>query len=645
MALIADGTVRAWGENSYGQTDVPPDLTNAVAIAAGDNHCVALRSDGKLTFWGLNALSLSNTFATVSNAVAIAARATTALAVKSDGKPHPVVTTPLLSNVVDVAVGYGSVAMIGDGSPFLSSPMAKRTILAGGRTHFYAHATGKWPLHHQWRRNGVNLPGATKPWLELNNVQFADAGDYTVVVSNSLGVLNHPAAATLTVLAPPAITNSPQSLTVVAGTPATFTVGVSGTAPFSYQWGRNGTNIPGAIGASLVLPAAQPADEGDYFVVVTNTFGAVTSAPAAVLTVIVPPSIVTQPESASVVPGTNVAFSVAATGTAPLEYQWRRNGVGLPGATNDSVTLTNVQSSDVGHYTVVVGNAGGSVTSAPAILTVLGPPVIVAGPVSQSVLAGANVSLSVTAGGSPPLGYQWRFNGADMPGQTGSILSLPAVQPSSAGDYTVVVSNVVGVVTSTPPAHLTVITFAATQAGLPAYQSPGPFTISCRVDYAFDRTLFFLSWQPTLPPGWTLQSAAGDANPQISGGQVIFSGALPNPLNFTYTASVPAGQTGPKEVFGGALYFLSGMSSTAFAPASPNPLVADHGALLLLRRSANLGVLTLLGDGGSVYTIQTSTNLPTWQDGWEMEVGYGPVQTNVPMLQPRAFYRAEKVSP
>lgn len=646
LALLADGTVRAWGNNTDGQTNVPPGLTNAVAIAAGDNHCAALRANGSLAIWGYNSLAQSNLLRQVTNAVALSARAQMTLALTADGRwtGSPPLPWPNLSNVVAVTAGSPTLALVGDGPPFLNSPLPDRTIRHGGTTYFYAHATGQWPLHYQWRHNGANLAGATGPWLALTNVQFADAGQYTVVVSNRLGAITNAVPTVLTVLSPPAIMVPPQSQTGVAGRPVTFTVSAAGTAPFAYQWSHNGVALPGATNASLTLPAVQTADAGDYVVVVTNGFGAITSTPPAVLTVVIPPLILTPPESVTVPPGTTVTFSVAATGTPPLTYQWRRNGVGITGATNATLTLTNVQSAQVGEYTVVVGNAGDSVTSAPAILTVLGPPVIVAGPVSQRIMAGAQVSLSVTASGSPPLSYQWQFDGLDLAGETHVVLALSSVQPDRAGHYTVVVSNPVGAVTSAPPATLKVITFAASHGSLPAYQSPGPFILNCQIMHAVDRTLFFIVWQPELPAGWVLVSVSGTGNPQISGGQVVFSGALPNPLNFTCTVQVPADERGPREIRGGALYFLSGMTGTVFEPADPSPLSVDYGALLFLSVAGNdTARLTFLGDAGSTYGLETSTSLESWTDLGTFVAPAGALHTNAPATNSMRFFRARKL--
>src|SRR5437588_509679 len=145
---------------------------------------------------------------------------------------------------------------------------------------------------------------------------------------------------------------------VVAGQTATFTVTATGTAPLSYQWQKNGTAISGATVASYTTSATTAADSGDQFtVVVSNAVGSVTSS-AAVLTVnaaLVAPTITTQPASQMVSAGQAATFTVAATGTAPLSYQWQRNGTAIGGATAASYTTPATTASDSGaQFTVVV---------------------------------------------------------------------------------------------------------------------------------------------------------------------------------------------------------------------------------------------------------------------------------------------------
>ena len=146
----------------------------------------------------------------------------------------------------------------------------------------------------------------------------------------------------------------------------------------------------------------QPADAGNYAVVVTNSAGSITSA-VALLTVWVPPAITAQPLSRTNIPGTSASFSSTASGTTPLSYQWNFNDAAIAGATQSSLTLTNVQIGDGGNYAVVVTNGAGSVTSAVAVLTVLGPAAITAGPVSRTNVVGTTATFNVSGSGTAPL--------------------------------------------------------------------------------------------------------------------------------------------------------------------------------------------------------------------------------------------------
>ncbi len=162
------------------------------------------------------------------------------------------------------------------------------------------------------------------------------------------------------------------------------------------------------------------------------------------------PSITTQPASLVVTQGQTAIFSVTATGDPPLDYQWRRNEQDIAGATDSVLTILNAQTFNEGTYTVRVRNGAGTTLSDPATLTVLVPPVITTQPLGQAVTKGATVVFSVAATGTPPLRYEWFFNGTNTVGAASATLGLTNVQPADAGSYTVKVSNDAGNVTSDP---------------------------------------------------------------------------------------------------------------------------------------------------------------------------------------------------
>jgi hypothetical protein len=231
-------------------------------------------------------------------------------------------------------------------------------------------ASGTAPLTYQWVDNGSNIPGATSPTYSTSAT--SQSGDhYTVVVSNVTGKVTS-SAATLTVNTAPAITSQPASQSVLSGQSATFTVTASGTAPLSYQWMDNGSNIAGATSSTYTTPATTPAQDGSqYTVVVNNTAGSVTSS-AATLTVVSAPSITDQPDNQTVTAGLSAKFRVNASGTAPLSYQWMQNGSNIPGATSPTyITPATTTGQSGSTYTAVVSNAAGTITSNAATLTVV----------------------------------------------------------------------------------------------------------------------------------------------------------------------------------------------------------------------------------------------------------------------------------
>jgi alpha-tubulin suppressor-like RCC1 family protein len=163
-----------------------------------------------------------------------------------------------------------------------------------------------------------------------------------------------------------------------------------------------------------------------------------------------PPEILEQPGNVGVAYQSNIVLSVTARGFEPLGYRWFFNGSALTdtprifGTTNASLIISNTQFSDIGTYQVIVSNALGSVQSSGAVLTVISPPFITSQSPDRTVGAGADVTLAVSAGGTPPLSYQWSFNGTNLPGKTFSAFSFSNVQPSDSGIYSLRVINVYG---------------------------------------------------------------------------------------------------------------------------------------------------------------------------------------------------------
>jgi hypothetical protein len=264
----------------------------------------------------------------------------------------------------------------------------------------------------------------------------------------------------------PSITTQPASQTSSEGGTATFTVTAAGTAPLAYQWQKDSTAITGATAASYTTPMLTASDDGTTFsVVVSNSAGTITSAAATLTVSATPPpatvpAITTQPAAQTVVAGSTATFTVVATGTAPLSYQWQRGNANIPGATSATYVTPATATSDSGAtFDVVVTNSAGSVTSSVVTLTVnvAGPtaPAITTQPAALSVTAGSPATFKVVATGSA-VSYQWQRDGMPVTGAKAAMYTVPATVPGDDGAmFSVVVSNSLGTMSSTA-AKLTV---------------------------------------------------------------------------------------------------------------------------------------------------------------------------------------------
>ncbi|MFT3784300.1 MAG: immunoglobulin domain-containing protein [Nibricoccus sp.] len=486
-------TVTAWG--SSGGTGDRASVTCVFTITAGST-------------------TSPPTFSTQPQSTTVNVGGSTTFTVAASGSPTPTyqwyrgstlltgqtAATLSLTNIQTSDAGsYAAVATNSAGSatsnaatltvnsaPSITAQPQSATTTVGSSVTFSVTASGSTPLSFQWQKGGTAITGATSASYTIASAQTTDAGNYTVVVSNSIGSVTS-SAATLTVNSAPAITGQPQSLSVVAGASASFSVTATGAALLTYQWQKGGTAIIGATSATYTIASTQTTDAGSFTVVVTNGAGSTTSS-AATLTVsanAVAPTITTQPQSAAITVGGNVTFTAAATGTAPLTYQWQKNGTAITGATSGSLTLSNAQTSDAANYRVVVTNSAGSATSAAATLTVNPPsvaPAFTVQPVSHSVAIGHDVSFSAMATGYPTPSYTWSVStnagtswtavtdGTNYAGSTGLTLTVKNAAAGMSGNlYRCSATNSSGN-TASLPATLTVTS--------PAFPAPAGLAIA-----------------------------------------------------------------------------------------------------------------------------------------------------------------------
>ncbi len=230
---------------------------------------------------------------------------------------------------------------------------------------------------------------------------------------------------------------------MVAGNGTSLSVSASGNPYPTFQWRKNGTTITGATSATLSLSSLTAADAAIYSVIVSNSVGTVVSNNST-LVVHSKPSFVKQPAVQAVTMGSRASFSVSVAAIPGASYQWRKNGIAIPGATAAVFQVPAVSAGDLGAYSVVATNPIGSVTSFEAPLQIAAPPVITTQPESLSVAAKANVTFAVEASGAPAPAYQWKRNGVALPGATGATLALKGVTSADDGVYSAEASNSMG---------------------------------------------------------------------------------------------------------------------------------------------------------------------------------------------------------
>ena len=452
--------VLAWGLNYNGQCNVPPSLTNAVAVTGGSYHSIALLNNRNLVAWGDNTYGQTNVPADLTNAVVVTACGYHNLALQADGTPviwgnwfvgtNPIATLPAnWTNLVAVAAGYEHDLAVGSNGTVLAwgyntnaawvmvpSNLPPALDVAAGASHSVALLTNGTVMC--WGNNYTTLGwGVTNPPAGLSNVVAIAAGNVHTLALKADG-------------------------TVVAWG--------AGNTPGYYYLGELGQSIVPAGLSNVVAIAA-----GGYHSMALKKDGSVVmwgdlATPGFPLNQIVGigfgmdhalvirtgnkiPLITSQPANQYAIAGQTVSFNVQAIGLAALAYQWQFNGVAISGATNSTLTLTNVQATNEGVYNAVVtaSDTGSSLVTSNANFYLVGPPVINSQspmPTNQFCINGNSVSLSVTVSAPYqtngfPLSYQWRFNGTNLYSANPTNYAF-TVNANSSGIYSLSVSNAAG---------------------------------------------------------------------------------------------------------------------------------------------------------------------------------------------------------
>ncbi len=411
-ALRNNGTVVGWGDNAYGQTNIPAGLSNVISIAAGQYHGVALLANGKVTNWGsyynVSYFPVTNYPGTpppLSNVVAVAAGIDHDIALLSNGNVVSWGMTNSAWNYVPTNLNLTNVSAIGCGWAFNVALRTNGTVVA-------------------W---GDDVLGLTNVPPGLSNVVAIAGGP-----EHSLALMSNG-----TVVAwgydPDGETNVPPGLSNVvaisAGGFQSLALLGNGTV---VAWGLSSlTNIPNiAVGVKAISAGYE------HNLVITSGM--------------LDPVIFTEPTNQYALAHSNATFSAAGQALGAVQYRWQFNGVNITGATNATLTLTNVGATNNGNYDVIVYTDFGSITSsvatftlivAPGIQTIVPPPLV-----TNWINEGPTLSVVVTNPSPPqfPLTYGWQLNGTNIAGATSSNYTIEYLTPTNEGTYTVGITNAAG---------------------------------------------------------------------------------------------------------------------------------------------------------------------------------------------------------
>ncbi len=381
------------------------------------------------------------------------------------------------------------------GPEFTTQPPASTAVNIGQNVSISGTATAAGQsVTYQWKKvtggttNNVTdgsggaggtatVSGSATSALTLTGIGTGDVGNYQLLATASSTGFNLPSTTAIVALSDPQVTSSPANAVVNYGQAASFTAQASTmNAPLHYQWyfgstplanglQADGSTVSGASGVTgagtsftltLTITNVSYLDDGNYTLYVTNQLNLESSSTPASLAVN-DPYIITQPANQAVPAGGTANFTVAASGSPTVNYQWYESGTALSdggttvggtatvsGAASPTLTLTGISDADNGSYYVTVsgGSSGQSTNSTTNTLTTVDPLVIASTPMSLNERVGDHLAFTVGVVGPLP-SFQWSFNSTPIPGATNSSLVLTNIQTTNQGAYSVVVSNLV----------------------------------------------------------------------------------------------------------------------------------------------------------------------------------------------------------
>lgn len=344
------------------------------------------------------------------------------------------------------SINSATISLVVNTVPTITYQSPNDSACLGQSKSFNITATGSSPITYQWYFPNIAtaISGATNNFYTINSVASSHSGTYYCKATNTCSSATT-SAISFTVKTAPAITTQSSNLVLCATQQANFSVTATGTAPITYKWYKDNAVISGAIGSSYQINSVATSDAGNYYCVISNSCGSINSS-TKTLTVNTVAAISSQSASDSICLGQTKSFSVNATGSSPITYQWYFNTTSnaITSATNNFYSINSIKSSDAGSYYCKATNSCGSATTSQITLYVRTAPVISAQTSSATRCVGQGQNFSVTASGSPTPTYQWYKDDVAISGATNNAFAISVVAATDAGNYQCVVSNACG---------------------------------------------------------------------------------------------------------------------------------------------------------------------------------------------------------
>jgi len=320
------------------------------------------------------------------------------------------------------------------------------TACEGSNHLFSVFATGDISAY-QWRKNGVNIPGAVNDTYFLTGAATNDIGNYDVQITGACGTVTSDLVEFDLEYAPSIVTDIFLT-SACTGESVDFPLIVEGE-DLVFEWNKDGVTLPGGFSSTYTIPSVTLADAGNYQAEISNFCGSVTSN-AAPLSVSQEATINIQPVGGTICEGNDFTLTCIPSGGGTVaSFKWLKDGVELPGASTLNYTLSNMTPEQSGSYQMEIISTCGSTLLSNVAEIIVNPATVINDVNINAACIGESVSLSASASGQN-LSYQWSFDGSILTGATGSSISIASASAVNQGDYTIEVAGTCGTVVSDP---------------------------------------------------------------------------------------------------------------------------------------------------------------------------------------------------